>query len=158
MSKLVPSGSKYTDDIRKRAAVEYAVKGNLRAIERDLNIPNQTLNDWKKTEWWDEIVGQVRAENQDEHLAMYHEITRKALAKAESAIDGLTGDLTANDIKSLVVTGATATDKARLIMNQPTSIKGDSASMQSLADQFKELSKQWTEKQANVVSVQVQDD
>ena len=67
-------------------------------------------------------------------------------------------ELTASDIKALVVTGATGTDKSRILQNLPTSIKGDSASMQSLADQFKELSKQWTEKQANVVSVQVQDD
>ena len=104
------------------------------------------------------MLEQVRNENQDEHISSYHEITRKALAKADQAIDSLPDDLTAADIKALVVTGATATDKARLLQNMPTSIKGDSASMQDLADQFKRLSKQWTEKQVNVVAVQGQDD
>ena len=158
MSELVSNGSKYTDDVRKQAVALYAIKGTISYVSRELCISQQTLHDWKKQDWWHTLLEQVRNENQDEHISSYHEITRKALAKADQAIDSLPDDLTAADIKALVVTGATATDKARLLQNMPTSIKGDSSSMQELADQFKQLSKQWTEKQVNVVAVQQPDD
>lgn len=155
MSELVGQGSKYTDDQRREAAVQYAIEGSLRSVERSLNIPNQTLNDWRKSEWWDSIVVQVRAENQDKHIARYHELTSESLDLALEGIRELDGkSLKAGDIKALVVTGATATDKARLLMNQPTSISAKAEGMTELAAQFKALSQQWEEKQANVVATQ----
>jgi len=159
MSEMVSSGSKYTDQIRQQAAVLYAVNGTAASVSRELDIPEPTLCEWRKQEWWQQLVEEVRTQNQDQHIALYHELTRKALQAADRGLEDLAGqELKAADIKALVVTGATATDKARLLLNQPTSIKGDSSTVQALADQFKSLSKQWDEKQVNVVSVQVGDD
>ena len=52
---------------------------------------------------------------------------------------------------------AVATDKAQLLQNRPTSIRGDSGGVAALAQQFAALSEQWTEKQANVVQTIEQD-
>ena len=48
---------------------------------------------------------------------------------------------------------ATATDKARLLLNQPTSISGKQAGMEELAESFRKLTKQWNIKQAVDASV-----
>ena len=142
MSKLVGQGSKYTDDIRTEAAIQYAIKGNLSQIGRDLDIPKATVCEWSKQEWFVDTVHQVRTQNQDSHISRYHALTDKALTKAETALDELQDDLSAGDIKALVVTAATATDKSRLLMNQPTSIKGDSSTVSGLVDQFNKLSQE----------------
>jgi len=52
MSDMVDRGSKYTDEQRRYAAAQYAVTGTLRSIEKETGIPNQTLSDWKGSDWW----------------------------------------------------------------------------------------------------------
>jgi len=155
MSEMVSRGSKYTDIQRVEAATQYAIRGCLAAVERQTNIPKTTLCDWKKTDWWDEIVGQLRTENQDKHIARYHQLTSESL---DMALDGLKEldpkSLKANDIKALVVTGATATDKARLLLNQPTSISSNSASMSELQAQFEALAASHNRIESTVVSSQ----
>ncbi len=141
MSEMVPTGSKYTDVERREAAVQYAIKGSLSAIERDMGIPDSTVHNWLQTEWFNDIVEEVRSEIQDQHIARYHELTSESLDLALAGVRRLDPEtLKAVDIKALVVTGATATDKARLLLNQPTSIRGDSDSVKELAAQFAKLS------------------
>ena len=146
MSEMVKTGSKYTDSQRKDAAVQYAITGLMSKVSTDLDIPESTLCQWKNnSDWWDKLVEEVRSEKADEHIALYHSLTKKALAKADGAIDKLKGDLSASDIKALVVTAATATDKTRLLLNQPTSIRADTdpgASiklfLEQIADSYRE--------------------
>ena len=47
--------------------------------------------------------------------------------------------------------GGISQDKARVQLNMPTSIRGDSSNMQALADQFRELSRTWNEKKVNSI-------
>ena len=155
MSQLVGRGSKYTDEQRKEAAILYAINGNLSSIEKAMSIPNQTLSEWKKSDWWDTIVGEVRAENADKHIALYSELTEKALTKASKAVDKLKiNELSPNDIKALVVTGATSTDKARLLMNQPTSISGKAEGMGELMAKFEKIERDHQNIKNSVVSEQ----
>ena len=155
MSEMVPTGSKYTDVQRREAAIQYAIKGSLAHIERELGIPDSTVCEWTKQDWWLEIVGEVRSQNQDKHIARYHQLTSESL---DMALDGLKEldpkSLKANDIKALVVTGATATDKARLLLNQPTSISSNSASMSELQAQFEALAASHNRIESTVVSTQ----
>ena len=147
MSELVPTGSKYTDDQRMQAAMVYAIKGTTTAVERELGIPNQTISDWRRHEWWNEAVSRLREEKQDLYIAKYGELieegTRIALEKLPEA-----------SARDAMIIAATANDKLRLALNQPTSITSTSSTMQALMDQFRELSSKWDEKQANVIAVQ----
>jgi len=155
MSQLVGQGSRYTDEQRRQAAIQYAIEGSLAKIEQDLGIPDSTMCDWLKQDWCIELIGELRTANQDRHISQYHELTRKALSTANRGIDELAGDkLSAADIKALVVTGATATDKARLLMNQPTSIRGDSDSIKDLAAQFAKIEQDHNNIKSSVVAVQ----
>lgn len=142
MSELVSQGSKYTDEERREAAVQYAVTGSVSATSRAMNIPRRTISDWKQTAWWDEVVAEVRHAKADEHIARYQALTDKALRVAEEAIDSLDpASISASGIKALIVSGATSTDKARLLMNQPTSTKGDSNSTKMLLHEFRYIAK-----------------
>jgi transposase-like protein len=142
MSELVGQGSKYTDEERREAAVQYAVTGSVSATSRAMDIPRRTISDWTRTDWWDEVVAEVRQLKADEHIARYQALTDKALRVAEEAIDRLDpSSISASDIKALIVSGATSTDKARLLMNQPTSVKSDSSSTDMLRLKFEYIAR-----------------
>ena len=140
--EIASKGSKYTNDIKTEAAIQYAIKGNQAYVSRILDIPEPTLSEWRKSDWWQSLVDEVRSQKQDEHIARYHMLTDKALSKADQALDELDGKLSAGDVKSLVVTAATATDKARLLQSLPTTIRGDSSTINSLVAQFNQLSQE----------------
>ena len=142
MSDMVPRGSKYTDEQRMEAAVLYAAKGSMAAVERELGIPNQTLSNLKKADWWDEAVGQVRGEKAEEHRARYSELVDKA---QQQALDKLP-DASARDAMLIAAIG---TDKIRLSDGMPTSIsstENTQTQIRALAEQFAELSRHYNAK------------
>ena len=132
MSDMVPTGSKYTDDVRREAAVQYAITGSLSAITKAMDIPQQTLSSWKKTDWWEGLVSEVRSAKADEHIANYTRLVdegqRIALEKLPEA-----------SARDAMIISATATDKARLLLNQPTTISGKSAGLEDLANRFRAI-------------------
>ena len=148
MSAMVPTGSKYTDDQRKQAAMQYAVDGLLSKIEQQQGIPHQTLCDWKQTEWWVEIVGEVRLQKEGELDA---KLTKLIDNSYDHALDELEkGDVT---YSQALVGGSIAFDKQRILRNLPTSISASQDNRQ-LADVCKELSR--TMRDHGVVSTQKQ--
>ena len=151
MSELVPMGSKYTDDQRMQALLLYAIKGTGSAVSKETGIPQTTISGWRREEWWNEKLAEVRNEKQDLYIAKYGELieegTRIALEKLPEA-----------SARDAMIIAATANDKLRLALNQPTSISSTSSTMQALMDQFRELSSKWDEKQANVIATQDKQD
>ena len=140
-------GSQYTDAHRREAVMLYAMHGHDTHVAKLMDIPRSTIQHWRKADWWDDMLSAVRHEIQDRHISMYQRITDKALDAAVQRIDEATP-------QQLVTMAAISTDKARLLSNQPTSIRGDSSTINDLAQQFAKLSQQWEEKQVNVVSTQ----
>ncbi len=146
MSKFVAKGSKYTHDQKAEAAIQYAILGNMKKVAKATGIPRTTIVGWKKADWWDGLVAQVRTEKTEEQIAMYGQIVDKAqrvtLEKLSSASPAQAS-----------IIAATATDKGRLLTNLPTSISGN-LDTRALAEQCKELSRTMREKQVNVVETQ----
>ena len=162
MNELMASqGSKYKDEDRRNAATQYAIKGNLAAVERATGIPDATLCEWKKTEWWDALIIGAQALVEDQFRANCNQIVEKAtnetldrLEHGEYVLgkDGNTKRLPMKGRDTAVV-GAMYYDKLRLSMNLPTSISdrsGYKQAMDNLAQEFKRLSEQ----NRRVVSVQ----
>ncbi len=176
MGELVNGRSKYSDEDRRRAVVEYCVSGLMSKVSECTDIPETTLATWKnKTDWWDDLVVAVRSEINEQILA-------QNLANAMKAGDALTDRIENGDQKLLkvkrtikhddgsveisedyelraepmkgrdlaVVTGIVQ-DKARVQMNLPTSIQGKSPDMRALAEEFKKLSDQMNEKRINSI-------
>ena len=131
---------RYSDKIREQAAIEYAINGNISKVARDMDIPKATVRSWSQGDWWVELVTKVHAEKAKQHRAAYSRLVDKSLEAANNGIDKLEGTtLSANDIKALVVTAATSTDKIRLSDGQATSISGKAVGISDLSDQFRKL-------------------
>jgi len=141
MGDLVKSGSKYSDEQRMEVAVLYAVSGNAKKVAKDTGIPRTTIVGWKGQDWWQDVVEQLRAQNTDKALAKYAQMVDKA---QDIALEKLPD---ASAAQASII-AATATDKGRLLLNQPTSITGKTTSIADLAKEFNKLAS------LNVVSVQ----
>ncbi len=145
MGNLVKSGRKYTDVQGMEVAVLYAVSGNAKQVAKDTGIPRTTIVGWKNQEWWQDVVGQIRAQNNDKALAKYAQMVDKA---QDVALEKLPD---ASAAQASII-AATATDKGRLLLNQPTSITGKAQSIADLAKAFNRIANE------NVVSVQTKND
>lgn len=151
MSNLAASNStsQYTDVDRRQAAVEYATYGNMVKVSEIVGIPDSTLYDWKKYDWWDELVGLIREQNKDQIESGYEQAIMKG-------IDGILDRIEHGDsyidkdgqerrkavsLRDLSTATGIAFDKVRLIRNQPTSIKATStdARLTQLAEKVREL-------------------
>jgi len=162
MGELVNGRSKYSDDKRRQAVVEYCVSGLMTKVSESTGIPATTLATWKnKTVWWDDLVVSVRSEINEAILAQNMEIAQKAgermLDSLENGDEKLVWDKNKNEyVKILVkptgkdasVMGGISQDKARVQLNLPTSITGKATSIDDMAKAFNKLANQ------RVVSVQ----
>ena len=145
MGDIVKTGSKYSDEQRMEVAVLYAVSGNAKKVAKDTGIPRTTIVGWKGQDWWVDAVEQIRAQNTDKALAKYAQMVDKA---QDIALEKLPD---ASAAQASII-AATATDKGRLLTNQPTSITGKAQSIDDLAKAFNKLANK------NVVSVQTKND
>ncbi len=166
-------GSKYTDEDRRRAVIEYCVHGVMSKVVKITGIPDTTLAHWKnKSDWWDTLVAEVRNEINEKILAQNMEIAKKAgervLDSLENGDEKLIWDKAKSEHvitrvkptgKDASVMGGIAQDKARVQMNLPTAItdnRSTEEAIKALAKVFKDLSDehkadQLKEKQANAI-------
>ena len=159
MSELVGQGSKYTDEDRRRAVVEYFVIGNMAKVSTSTGIPESTLCEWKKTDWWDAVTGEVRSEKGEEFDANLTKLMDSAFEQTQDRVDN--GDYRVNKEgepfrvpmggRDLAIVGATVYDKQRLHRNQPTSIQSDSRSIAEISAYFRHISAEHKIQQANAI-------
>ena len=55
MSRLVAQGSKYDDEIRRKAVLKYSQCGSLAEVSEATGVPRKTLSDWRRSAWWDQL-------------------------------------------------------------------------------------------------------
>jgi hypothetical protein len=158
VTELAKQGSQYSAETKRQACFDMIVIGNVTRVSEQLGIKRETLRDWTKTEWWNDLTAEIHRENGQELDARLSRMIDKTFSRVEQGLDQLDGkELSTGDIRGLAVTGAVLFDKQRIHRNQPTAIRSDSGGVAALAQQFAQLSEQWTEKQANVVQVIEQD-
>ena len=132
MSEMIPTGSKYSDADRLNAIRMYAIEGTFTRTSKIVGIPERTLYEWGTTDWWQAELTKVRTIKQDEHINAYTSLVSDAIAHAHANLDQASP-------KDAITMAAIATDKARLLLNQPTSISSNSASVAELQRQFEAL-------------------
>ncbi|MCH9025492.1 MAG: hypothetical protein IIA05_00045 [Proteobacteria bacterium] len=169
----VDKGSKYTNQQRREAVIEYGIHGNMTKVAEVTGIPDATLSNWKRhTDWWDTMLGEVRNEINDRILPQNLKIAEKAneriLDSLRNGDEKLVWDKAKNDYvikrvkptgKDASVMGGIAQDKARVQMNLPTSItdnRSTEEAIKALAKVFTDLSdkhkaEQLNEKQASAI-------
>ena len=182
MGKLVKkAGSKYSDNERRRAVVEFYVHGLMSKVSESTGIPETTLATWKnKSPWWDEMVAEVRSEIREQILALNLSNATKAgkaladriengdpkLLKVKKAIKHEDGSVEMSEDyelrtepmkgRDLAVAGGIMQDKAARDMGLPTQIHATTteAQIKSFIDGFRETCQSYKEKQVKVVSTQ----
>ena len=142
-------GSKYSNEDRRRAAVEYAIHGTLSKTSESTGIPERTLYDWKETDWWVSQVNEVRELNKDLFDAKLEQLALRGfesmLERIEHGDEYITKDgekaRKKVSLRDLATASGIAYDKMRLHRNQPTSIKAEStdARLNQLAEKVREL-------------------
>ena len=134
----IPSfGSKYTNEQRINAAYLFLLLGNLNKVSNETNIPQKTLWDWSKTEWWQHLTTKLRIEKQDEIDSTLTRVTDRAMQAIENKLE--------NEDDYSIVEAAKVYgimfDKQRLLRNQPTSISSNVSNdaLKALKAQFEAL-------------------
>jgi hypothetical protein len=159
MDKLVKRGSKYSDEDRRRAVVEYFVAGNMTLVAERTDIPRTTLNGWRQTEWWDEALVELRQEKADELDANLTKLIDSAFEQLQDRIEH--GDYILNKEgklvrkpmsgRDLVTTGAIVYDKQRLHRNQPTAIQGKAENLEALKEKFAQIERDYQIRKVNSI-------
>ena len=144
---------KWSDDKKAECAIAVFACGSIEKAAKQCHISPKTLGHWSRhDDRFNEVLENLQGEKALEHKQAYAKIVTKALKVAELGIDELDGkSLTAGDIKALVVTGATATDKNLLLDGKPTSIRADSKSMQFMIDRFEQIERDYQMRQVNSI-------
>jgi len=168
VSEVVTQGSKYTDEDRQRVALEFLITGNMKRVAENTGIPRTTILGWKKTEWWDELVVNLRHEKGEELDANLTKLIDASFEQAQDRVEN--GDYRLNKKdelirvpmsgRDLVIAGATVYDKQRLHRNQATQINAQAGDefTKSFIEEFTQIARTYKEKQTRVVSTQGSDD
>jgi len=156
MSKLVPTGSKYSDEDRRRAVIEYHIHGSQTKVSKLTGIPQSTIATWIKTDWWAEQLLKLSNQLEDQILANNEKIVTESqeqlldriengdfrLVKTKKALKNDDGSLEVSEDyelkripmtgKDLTISGGTHQDKRRIQLNLPTNISSSVASDENL--------------------------
>ncbi len=139
---LVPTGSKYTDEDRRKAVVLYLVLGSDTAVAKESGYPRRTISRWRNSDWWEQVSSQVGHEIEDKLRATFRKV---ALEGGQAALDAIRSKELKG--KEAMIMSGIAYDKLRLSENRPTSITGQStggiqARLEEIADKMLELEHQ----------------
>jgi hypothetical protein len=134
MNSIIPSaGSRYSDEDRRRAVAYFVVLGDCEKVSQAVGIPARTLRDWKNSQWFSELVAEVRREKDAELDAQFNGAIHAAAEQLFDRINNgdfaiVGGKLHRKPMagRDLAVTAAILFDKRQLLRNQPTIITGDS--------------------------------
>ena len=143
--KTKPHQGGHWSDAKKQEAVCLWVAGmSLSKVAVHLNVPYETVKEWKKKPWWDEIEKDIKSDDKQKIDAKLTKILDKSLdtimdrlENGEYIYDQKTGRLkqTPAKLRDATVAFNTVMDKRQLLRKEPTKITEQTSS----ADQLKQL-------------------
>ena len=171
--------SKYSDEDRRRVAIEYHIHGTQTKVAEITGIPRRTISDWIKTEWFVEQSQAMEAQAEKLILAKNRQIIDASqdelldrvlngdskLVKTKKVIehdDGSSEVVEDYELKrvpmpgrDLNITSGTVQDKRRTQLNLPTSISTSQKSqdqLKAVMDNLLGAAKAYDEKRANSIN------
>ena len=152
-------GGHWKESKKIEAVTMYLSTGNLTETARVISVPIRTLESWKVTDWWKEMVARIQADDDQQLDAKTSKVINKALdalmdrvENGEYVYDQKTGQLKRSPAKLRDLNTAfnNLLDKRQLLRNKPTKIveqQSTAIALQNLANQFANFTqKQETEK------------
>ena len=141
--------SRYTFEERQRVAMDFLITGNGAQTAKNMNMPYHTIVNWRKLDWWNDLLGELTADLDIETRAKLNKIvgvaadkTLERLKKGNVVLDKTGAErLIPVSARDAVMTLGVSYDKLRIADNKPTTIQGTSSAKQleDLAEQFKKL-------------------
>lgn len=95
---LAKGSTRYTNNDRIKAAAVFSVVGKIKKTSEICNIPQRTLQDWHNTDWWEDLLTNIRAINKDLVNVRTQNIINKTFDKMEQRLDN--GDYATYDLVS----------------------------------------------------------
>lgn len=80
------SNKHWSDEQKTEAAKTYLLVGNLALTARMLGIPEITMKVWKKSDWWAELIRELRSQEKMELSARTKKIVGAALTVVEDRL------------------------------------------------------------------------
>lgn len=114
----IGGGSTYSNQDRRECAGLYVIHGNQQKVSDLTNIPDTTIQAWRKTAWWDDVTAEFRSQNDDRVRANWDQLIESGQRVALEKIN----ECSAKD--ATVIAGISA-DKRRTMDGLSNNIKGD---------------------------------
>jgi len=171
--------SKYSDEVRRRVAIEYHIHGTQTKVAEITGVPRRTISDWIQTEWFVEQSQAIEAQTEKLILAKNRQIIDASqdelldrvlngdskLVKTKKVVehdDGSSEVVEDYELKrvpmpgrDLNITSGTVQDKRRTQLNLPTSISSNQKSQDQLKAVMDDLlsgAKAYDKKRANSIN------
>lgn len=119
----------YPDSMKLEAVVIYAATGNLIQAASIAKVPVNTLKSWRTTQWFQDLLKEVREENNEKIDAKFTEIVEKSLEQLVDRVENgdyhvlRDGTLARKPVsaKDLSLVSAINIDKRQLLRGEATS-------------------------------------
>jgi len=159
----------YTREEKAMAVASYVSKGTCLGAAKETGIPRSTIQSWQKTDWWPEMEQKYLAAFDNKIKATQRQIIEKSneviidrLENGDPVFvrekEGMVLKRKPVSAKDAMIVGGITFDKNRLSEGMPTRITQGGASigeeLKALAEQFKQISDSYKEKQAKVIDEQ----
>lgn len=141
----------FSEKDRIKVATVYAITGNSRRTSEITGVPDFTIRQWKRKEWWPEIIRRVQQEKDDELDVKFTKIIDSAVEQINDRIlngdyiyDNKKGELIRIPVKAKDAANVTATliDKRTAIRNREVQRQTQESVNEKLvmiAEKFQEL-------------------
>jgi len=178
MTEQIMERSKYSDEDRRRVAIEYHIHGTQTKVAEVTGVPRRTISDWLQTEWFEAQSQAIEAQTEKKILAKNRQIIDASqdelldrvlngdskLVKTKKVIehdDGSSEVVEDYELKrvpmpgrDLNITSGTVQDKRRTQLNLPTAISSSQSSqdqLKAVMDDLLGAAQAYDEKRANSI-------
>lgn len=84
--KDVTTNRQWSDSQKLEAVTTYLALGNLSLTSRVLNIPEMTMREWKNKEWWKEVEGELKVQDDIQLSSRLKRIIESTLTATEDRL------------------------------------------------------------------------
>jgi len=144
------AGSKYSDQDRIRVAMGFLVHGNVHRAARETGLPTNTIYTWVGQPWWEELLTELRVQNEPAFQAGFAENLQLALDAAKDRLvngdvklvkgkDGYEERRVPPSLRDVGIVSGIFFDKYRLSRGDPTAI---TANVGASAKELRKIAKE----------------
>lgn len=113
---MLPAKNDSVWDKRMEVVGRYMLLGNLRLVSEQTGVHYNTLVEWKKSEWWPEVVAQLRQEKKSKQNANITKLIEQSLDVMADRLEN--GDYVLNNKTGQVVRKPVGVKEATTIAHQ----------------------------------------